>query len=215
MSTAESMGILANIAEDQWGMVTRAQAMAAGVPRVTLARIVAAGLLERVAHGVYRVVGAGEDPELMALRGAWLQLHPEEPAWRRTGPEEGVVAGRSAAALYELGDLLADRHEILVRRRRQTRRPDVWLRIGHVGAGEWELVDGLPVTRPHRIVADLLARHEDGSAIAAIAAQAVQRGLVSRRELAAAVAPYAPRYRLDDGDQLAAQLLGGTVARAS
>jgi hypothetical protein len=208
------MALLANMAEDQWGLVTRAQAMAAGVPRVTLARIVAAGLLERVAHGVYRVVGTGGDPELLALRAAWLQLNPAVPAWQRGRPDEGIVSGRSAAAVYELGDLLADVHELTVPTRRQTRRPDLRLRVGHVAAGEWELVDGLPVTRPHRIVADLLTLHEDGSAIAAIADQAVRRGLVSRRELAAAVHPYAARYRLADGDQLVAQLLGDTAVRA-
>jgi len=208
------MGLLAGLADDQWGLVTRAQAVAAGVPRATLARIVAAGLLERVAHGVYRVVGAGGDPELLALRAAWLQLNPGSPAWQRGRAEEGVVSHRSAAAVYDVGDLLADTHEMIVPARRQTRRHDVRLRVDQLTAGEWELVEGLPVTRPHRIVADLLAVHEDGSALATIADQAVRRGLVSRRELASALHPYAGRYGLVDGEELAAHLLSDAVAEA-
>jgi hypothetical protein len=82
------------VAEDQWGLLTRTQALAAGVPRATFARLVSARALIRVAHGVYRIAG-GPDPGHLELRAAWLH----------------------------------DR----------------------------DVIDGLPVTKPHRIVADLLA----------------------------------------------------------
>ncbi len=74
MSAVEVLARLAaEVAEDQWGLVTRAQALAVGVLRATFARLVAAGALVRVAHGVYRVAG-GPDPGHLDVRAAWLQL---------------------------------------------------------------------------------------------------------------------------------------------
>lgn len=69
-------------------------------------------MLERVAHGVYRLTTA-PIPDHMELRAAWLQLAPDIPAWERTSAQ-GVVSHRSAAALYGLGHLPADRHEFTI-----------------------------------------------------------------------------------------------------
>ncbi len=89
-------------AQDQWGLITRRQAELAGVPQTTMERLTAPGsVLDRVAHGVYRMGGAPE-PDHLALRAAWLQLEPGVWAWERT-PAQGVVSHRSAAALYGLG----------------------------------------------------------------------------------------------------------------
>jgi predicted transcriptional regulator of viral defense system len=200
--------LAAEIAEDQWGLVTRAQALAAGVPRATFARLVAAGALVRVAHGVYRIAG-GPDPGHLDLRAAWLQLDPLAPAWQRVRSDNvAVVSHRSAADIYGLGDLIASAHEFSVPGRTQTRRPDVRLYSREVPAGDLEVVQGLPVTRAHRIVADLLDRHEDGSAVATIAVEAVRRRLTSVDRIAASVAPLARRYQVADGTTLADQLLG-------
>jgi hypothetical protein len=194
-------------ADDQWGLVTRAQALAADMPRPTFARLVAAGALIRVAHGVYRVAGSA-NPAFLELRAAWLQLDPELPAWQRVSAGDGaVISHRSAAEIYELGDLIADVHEFSVPARKQTRREDVRLHIRQISDSDRAVVAGLPVTRPHRIVADLLAVHEDGSAVAAIAGEAVERGLVTPATLATAVTPLAARYRVPDGETLVGRLL--------
>jgi predicted transcriptional regulator of viral defense system len=71
-----------DLAEGQWGLVTLQEAKATGVARQSLTRLVEAGLLDRVAHGVYRIRGAPE-PDHLALRAAWLQLDPARPAWQR------------------------------------------------------------------------------------------------------------------------------------
>ncbi|HDL49560.1 MAG TPA: transcriptional regulator, partial [Actinobacteria bacterium] len=144
---------LAELAEDQWGLVTRAQAEKASVPRSTFDRLAADGsILERVAHGVYRLAGAPL-PDHAALRAAWLQLAPDTPAWDRT-PEQSVVSHRSAAALYGLGHLPADVHEFTLPSRRQTRRADVRFHRRPITEHEWIELRGLPVTRPSRIAAD-------------------------------------------------------------
>src|SRR5713101_1037239 len=116
---------LAEIAEDQWGLVTRRQAERAGVSPDTLRRLTRDSSLERVANGVYRLAGA-PSPDHKELRAAWLQLAPDVLAWERK-PNEGVVSDRSAAALYGLGHLPADRHEFTVAKRKQSRRPDMRL----------------------------------------------------------------------------------------
>jgi predicted transcriptional regulator of viral defense system len=197
MSALEVLARLATeVAEDQWGLVTRAQAMDLGVAPVTFARLVDAGVLVRVAHGVYRIAG-GVDPGHLELRAAWLQLDPEIPAWQRVrAADVAVVSHRSAAELYGLGDLIADIHEFSVPFRRQTRREDVRLHRGRIPAVDRTLVGGLPVTRPHRLVADLVVAHEDGSAVVAIAVEAIDRGLTTAERIAGAVAQVDPNYDL-------------------
>jgi len=207
---------LADVAEDQWGLVTRRQAETAGVPRATFARATAeGGVLARVAHGVYRLVGAPV-PDHVELRAAWLQLAPQIPAWGRgggTGPGAGhnagdgaVVSHRSAAALFGLGHLPADVHEFTVAGRRQTRRPDVRLHVRRLEDDEQVVVAGLPVTRPARTAADLLAGREDPESVGQVVADALRAGRETREAFEVALAPLAARYGKPRGD--GAALLG-------
>lgn len=157
---------------------------------------------------MYRIAG-GPDPGHLERRAAWLQLDPGTPAGQRLRSDDtAVVSHRSAAALYGLGDLIADTHEFTVARRVQTRRTDVRLYRRPVPRPDRDIVDGLPVTKPHRIVADLLAQHEDGSAIATIATEAIRAGVMTTAQLREALSPLARRYHAKDGADLAAQLIG-------
>ena len=193
---------LAELAEDQWGLVTRAQAEKAGVPRSTFDRLAADGsILERVAHGVYHLAGAPL-PDHVALRAAWLQLAPDIPAWDRT-PDQGVMSHRSAAALYGLGHLPADIHEFTLPSRRQTRRADVRLHRRPVDEHEWIELRGLPVTRPSRIAADLLRDREDPEAVATVIADAIRDVYDYPSTFADSLAPLAARFGLRRGDGLA------------
>ena len=202
MSRTSTVRRLAELAEDQWGLVTRAQAEQAGVPRSTFDRLAADGsILERVAHGVYHLAGAPLQDHV-ALRAAWLQLAPGIPAWERT-PEQGVVSHRSAAALYRLGHLPADVHEFTLPSRRQTRRADVRLHRRPIGRHEWIELRGLPVTRPSRIAADLLRDHEDPEAVATVIADAIRGVYDYPGTFADTLAPLAARFGLRRGDGLA------------
>src|SRR5260370_11139153 len=101
---------LRDLAQDQWGLVTRRQIKAAGIGSTTLERLTApGGPLERVAHGVYLMVGA-PSPDHQDLRAAWLPFAPDLPAWERT-PEQGVVSHRSPAPPSGPGHLPPGRHE--------------------------------------------------------------------------------------------------------
>lgn len=193
---------LATVAEDQWGLVTRRQAETAGVAKATVTRLIANGVLERVARGVYRLSGVPPADHL-ELRAAWLQLAPELPAWERSA-DQGVVSHRSAAALYGLGDLPADRHEFILPARKQSRRRDVRLHLGVVDDTEWISLRGLPVTRPSRIAADLLAEREEPEAVGHLVTDAIRGVFDYPGAFAEKLAPSAAPLGLRRGDGLAA-----------
>lgn len=190
---------LGEVAQDQWGLLTRQQAEATGVSRATIQRLASDHVLERVARGVYHLAGAPE-PDLLQLRAAWLQLAPGTPAWKRR-PSGGVVSHRSAASLLGLGHLPADRHDFILPERRQTRRTDVRLHQRVLGEREWITHLGLPVTRPARTAFDLLDDLEDAAAVAQVVADAIRGGVEHPARVAQALMPMAHRlgFRRNDG----------------
>jgi hypothetical protein len=202
MTSYTVLGRLTEITEDQWGLITRRQALNAGVGQTTLDRLTADGsVLRRVAHGVYRMIGAPE-PDHLQLRAAWLQLAPAVMGWERD-PFDGVVSHRSAADMYRLGHLPEDQHDFTVGRRRQSRRSDVRLHRRRLGPTEWIVLRGLPVTRPARIASDLLYNREDPAAVAHVVVDALRGDNEHPGIVANALAPHAARFGLRKGDGLA------------
>jgi predicted transcriptional regulator of viral defense system len=194
---------LFEVSEDQWGLCTRQQAQQAGVGASSLARLNGDGLLERVAHGVYRIRGAAP-PDHLELRAAWLQLEPATPAWERfRSPDVAVVSHASATSLYGVGELLADEHEFTLPVRRQTRRSDVRLHRREFADGQWGVVRGLPTTRPARMIADLLEDHIEPERVAQITAEIIYQGLEHPSAIAECVAPSAARFGFRRGDGVA------------
>jgi len=200
---------LADLAAEQWGLVTTSQARGLGVSAQTVARLTNQGALERLTHGVHRVAGTPPSP-LDDLRAAWLALDPTRRASERLRDKDPIaVAYRSAAAIHELGDLEADRLEFISGARKQTRRPDIRLHRGQIGPGEWTIVEGLPVTSVLRTVADLAADHVDGGHLASVVRDALTRRQVDDQQLAATLRPHAHHYgvRMGDGEALLARFL--------
>ncbi|HET7485803.1 MAG TPA: type IV toxin-antitoxin system AbiEi family antitoxin domain-containing protein, partial [Solirubrobacterales bacterium] len=201
MPQAATVSKLAQVAEEQWGLVTRRQAEKAGVSPATLQRLSDKGVLERVGHGVYHLAGAPL-PDQVPLRAAWLQLAPDTPAWERKSGQ-GVVSHRSAAALYGLGHLPADTHEFTLPARRQVRRPDMRVHRRKLADDEWVALRGLPVTRPSRIASDLLADREEPEAVAHVVADAIRKKNEYAAVFVGALAPHAARLGLRRRDGLA------------
>jgi hypothetical protein len=177
-----------------------------------IARLIDAEVIERVAHGVYRVRG-GSEPDHLGLRSAWLQLDPNRPAWERLDdPETAVVSHTSAAALYGVGDLRADVHEFTLTRRRQTRRSDVRLHRGQVPEERRIVLHGLPATRAGWMVGDLLADNIDPDTVAQIAVEVIDHVFDYPRVVAESLAPLASKFGLRSGDGVA--LLDELLRRA-
>lgn len=203
-----ALRLLSEYAAEQWGLVTTAQAAGIGVPRVTLTRLAAAGVLEHVLRGVYGVPAALTSANLTE-KAVWLRLDPSRPAWQRRPLDGsgGVVSHRSAAAVHDLGDVIPDLVELTVPRRRTTRDRGVRLRTGSLSPGEVERVDGLPVTTAGRTVLDLLADHTDGGHIGGVLASALRRRLVDLDQLADQAEHYAARYGVTSGPRRGRQLM--------
>lgn len=193
---------LTEMAEEQWGLVTRQQALGLGVARRTLDRLTASEhSLQKVAQGVYRLRGA-PPPDHEDLRAAWLQLAPAVPVWERV-EAQGVVSHRSAADMYGVGHLPEERHEFTLAERHQPRRPDVRTYRRKLTKTEWHILRGLPVTRPARIVSDLLYDNEDPGAVAHIITDSLRNVYESPEAVADVLAAHAGKFGLRRRDGLA------------
>ncbi|WP_300007534.1 type IV toxin-antitoxin system AbiEi family antitoxin domain-containing protein [Pseudonocardia sp.] len=202
--------VLSDLGAGQWGLVTAPQARAAGLSRVQLSRMCSAGLLVRLAHGVYALRGA-MGAESIELYAAWLALDPARLAVNRLsdGPDGPVVSHASAAAFFGFGDLDSDRHEFTVPARKQTRRPDLRLHRGALSSDDVVVHRGLPVTTPARTVVDLLTDGHDGGHVAGVLAGAIRARQLNVDELRGQLAPFAVRFgfRRHDGEALLQHLL--------
>ncbi|UNX54628.1 type IV toxin-antitoxin system AbiEi family antitoxin domain-containing protein [Georgenia sp. TF02-10] len=211
------LATLTELAAGQWGLVTTAQAHQAGISRMQLSRLVEAGILDRVAHGVYATPAVLGD-ELLGLRAAWIALQPRRAVVERLADpvRAGVVSHASAAQLHGLGDLLADEHELTLPTRYQSTRPGVRVHRGTLTPADVTLVAGLPVTTAARTVRDLLAAGHDLEHVGQVAADAVRHGAADTRALVRALEPVVRRYDAADAAALTAQLLqaGGLAPRA-
>lgn len=206
MSSTKVAAQISDLASNQWGLLTTTQAEAEGVSRLQLARLADAGVIERVDRGIYGIPAAMD--ERTELRAAWLSLDPKVPAEARLADpvSSGVISHTSAAALYEIGDLLSDVPEITVGTRKQSRR-GIRLHRGALSPEEVTTVQGLPVTTPARTVADLIRDGHDVSHVAEVAGESLRRELVTRQDLAIALEPVAKRYDQPTGTALLEHLL--------
>jgi hypothetical protein len=204
MKSRDALRVLAEVTESQWGLVTSAQAVARGVTHMNLTRLTESGDLVRLAHGVYRDAGAPVN-EHEGMRAAWLSLEPKTLAAQRiANPSAGVAfAGESAAVLHGLGDFRAARHDLVAPTRRQSQRPDMLLRVRRLGPTDVTLVDGLPVMRIERTIADLVESDMDRSLVAHALADAVRQGGIDLDRLAVQLSPLAARNGHSKGDGIA------------
>jgi hypothetical protein len=198
-STSAALQRLSDVAQDQWGLITRPQALRlARVPPATLSRMTRNGVLEPVARGVYRLVGA-PIPDHAELRAEWLRLAPTVPVWERT-PAQGVISHRSAASVYGIGDLPADVYEFTLPKPRQTDRTDIRFHDLALAAADSINLRGILVTRPARIAADLIADKEEPEAVARVVNDALQRVYDYPGTVVDSVAPLAARLGFQKGD---------------
>jgi len=102
---------LRELAIDQHGFVTTAQAAGVGIARQELAKMVARGRLERVAHGVYRV------PQVPVTQYAPFML---AALW--TGVPEACLSHETVLLLRELGDVNPRKIHITVNRGRRFKK---------------------------------------------------------------------------------------------
>lgn len=192
---------LGAIAAERWGMVTTAQAAEVGVTRKTLSKLTASGALERLAQGVYRMAGAPVAMlEIDVIRVHWLALG---------GKASIVAAGKSAAALHNIGDWFPGVSEFVASARRTTRIDDIRIRIRTLEREDTVFVDGVPSMTVERTIADLVESREDLSLVSDAVIHAIQRGILLRpNRLRELLEPLSRRNREPSGAALMEAIVG-------
>lgn len=166
MKSADVAELVGDLASQQWGLFTSAQAGALGVLSPDLLRAEKTGLLNRIRHGVYAIAGTPLSSEI-ELKAEWLATCPDAMAADRLRRESAanrvVVSHTTAADLWGIGDLWADGYHFTVQKRRRSRQADVHFHRAHLADSDWLIHPdvGLPVTSVARTIADLAdAGHE-------------------------------------------------------
>lgn len=180
----ESSTRLFEYAEGQQGYFTAKQAETAGFDAKNHHYHVRAGNWVRECRGVYR------------LARFPIAEHPDMVAWSlwsrdRTDKPQGVYSHETALSVYGLSDLNPPKLHMTVPPtfRRNAPIPGVLvLHRGRLHDDEVEGRQGFRVTRPLKTIADLAAAGDiSEDAIRQAVREALQRGLITRAKLAAAV----------------------------
>jgi predicted transcriptional regulator of viral defense system len=168
----------------QEGLFTTQQAAEAGYSPQLLAHHLDAGRMVRVRRGVYRLVHfpAGDHEDLTVV---WL--------WSQ---REGVFSHQTALFLHDLSDVLpAQVHLTLPEswRRRRLRVPEgVVLHHGDVAEDGRTWFGPVPATAPLHTIEDCAAAHLPPELLRGATLDALDRGLVTRGEIAAIRAALEP-----------------------
>jgi len=181
---------LFELASNQAGYFTAAQARGLGYSARSLVHHVAAGHFERIGRGFYRMTGVPADSHDDIIA-----------AWLRFAPRRAVVSHDTALTLYELAPSRSHEIHLTLPRERRPRTAQaataVKLHTTTVPLRRDEVANrfGVQVTAPARTIADVADIGTDPSVIVEAAARALNTGLVSQNELHTAVKRRSPRVR--------------------
>jgi predicted transcriptional regulator of viral defense system len=163
---------LYRLAETQGGYFTAADAKALGYLYRYQHFHVKQGNWVRVDRGIYRLKrfpSAGHED----LIRWWL--------WSR---KKGVISHESAAAVYDLGDVLPVKTHLTVPPDFRKKATDgVKLHKAQIGAKEVETRDGFRITSPLRTILDLARVRLDQERLAAVVKDALKKGLIDGKVL--------------------------------
>lgn len=144
-------------AAEQNGYVTTAQAKDVGVSKHALSKMAARGTLERVSHGVYRLV---------QFPHAAMDPYMEASLWPT--PIRAVISHETALSIYGLSDVNpATVHITMPTAWRIRRKIPKNLEIHRLDLGENDvnIYEGVPVTTPERTIRDCHAAQLGSSLI--------------------------------------------------
>jgi len=162
---------LYQIAEQQAGYFTAAQARQAGFSSSLLSYHLDAGRFARVRPRIYRLVQFPASPH-EDLYVAWLQAGPD-----------AVISHDSALALYDLSDLLPGQIHVTVLRTASRRRRGLQLHTKHLTQEDVTHYEGLPVTTVLRTLVDVTIAGLADEQVQQAIREVLRRGLVTRESL--------------------------------
>jgi predicted transcriptional regulator of viral defense system len=176
---------LFQLASEQRGYFTTAQAREHGYSRSLLAHHAKTGTFQRIYTGVYRFRDYPSTPR-EELAAAWLAV----------GQDVAIVSHESALELWELGDLIPETVHLSVPRTRRhlPRLPGVTIHttIRPLDQDNVQVLEGLPVTRPARTLLDVADAKVEPHQIGIASYQAIRRGWIDHDTLRAEAARRGP-----------------------
>lgn len=162
------------LAETQGGYFTAADAKALGYVYPHQYFHVKRGNWVRVDRGIFR------------LKHFPAAAHEDLIRWWLWSRKQGVISHQSAAAVYDLGDVLPSKTHLTVPPGFRKKRPhSVVLHRAQLEATDVETYEGFRVTTPLRTVLDLAREHLDPERLAAAIKDALKKGLIDRKALLA------------------------------
>lgn len=170
------------VAASQGGYFTAVQAAEVGYDRRRFAYHVEAGNFEKAGHGLYRLatLPLSEHDELVRL-SLWSRGRDDQP--------RAVVSHETALGLYDLGEMIPSKVHVTVPRtfRKRAVRGIVF-HTGVVPKGERSSREGFEATSPLRTLLDVGASATvPQEQLDKAVAEAIERGLVRRSKLLAAI----------------------------
>lgn len=134
------------IAQSQFGVITRQQALEAGLTEQQFSRRIAGGILARIHPAVYRLVG---------VPATWEGRPFAAQEWAGSN---AVVSHRAAARLYALDGIVGEFIELTIPSSGYRGRPGVTLhRSSDLDRGDWRWKHPFRITKPERTICDLAA----------------------------------------------------------
>jgi predicted transcriptional regulator of viral defense system len=195
----DALDAVLEIASEQGGYLTAAQATRLGLSRDDIARLVASGDLQRARRGVFRMRHAQTRHEDDVA--AWLHFEGGRLPWERHDATNVVISHTSAAALHQLGSVIPQ-HPTVTLSPESTRTPrpqGITVRRAPLRSEDWAWIDvdglRLPVTTPARTVVDLLADREEPSYVQRAMGEALASGRATPAEILDAAAHRRARTR--------------------
>jgi predicted transcriptional regulator of viral defense system len=190
MSRQPDHDSLFQLASSQAGYFTVRQARECGFDRRLLSYHVKAGNYVRVHHGVYRLTRYPSSPyeEVVA-------------AWLAAGPDKAVVSHESALQIHGLSDVVPQAiHMTVPRGARGGRQPrpsavKIHTTTRRFESGEVQEREGMRVSAPARAIVDAAHSGTAPDQVLLAIREALERALVSERELVEAARGRTARVR--------------------
>lgn len=177
---------LREVALDQHGMVTSAQAVEAGIPRTELPKLAGRGRIERLMHGIYRIPQVPATPyDNLALAVLWA------------GAEEACLSHETALAAWGVSDVNPERIHLTVGHSHRLRKAGGERYIIHhvdLTSSQQTWWEGMPITDLPTTIGDCI----DAGTPTYLLRQAIERG--AQKNLLSAQACRDLQGRLDTRD---------------
>ena len=168
---AEKEKALYKIAEDQGGYFSIAQANSIGIRRNQIYRAVSRGTIEKVYHGVYRLVlfPANQYEEIYA---AVISMG-----------EKAVVGYETALYVYGLSDIIPADIHLIMPRSSSRRRKHIKMHTTKLDDEDITLYNGFRITTVARTIVDVFSTHADKDQVHLAITQAISQGMTTPEKL--------------------------------